>query len=334
MSILPFVSIVVPVFNDEKTIELCLNTLLRQSYPLKEIIVVNDGSTDKTPIILSRLAEENQLLRIIQNKHSGITITRNIGIINAKGDIVFFGEGDAIYKQDYLAKAVEFLVKNPNMGGVCLTGAPWVRKWNLVTHGIDAENRIQRKMLEEGKLKVFYAWVYRKSVLKSVDMFDSRIFQAEDKDLFLRLTKRGYPIGLINGIYWRHIRDQDLPKFIKRNYNGGKTRVLFLIKHRKATDFLRTVGFLWYVLVATVFGLLFPILYTSVLLAVCSLLIYKLIVVLKFGWSVVRRKRDLFFLPLFTLIRHISTAIGTTHGIILFSLGKLRKKTINWNSIS
>lgn len=325
MDKLPLVSIVVPVYNDERVIEFCLRTLLRQSYSPKSIVIVNDGSTDGTLDIISRVAEGDSTVRFINIKHSGLTKARNIGIKEARGEIIFFGEGDAIYRRDYLTKAVDLMIKNPKIGGVCLTGGPWLVKYNFVTRNIDLENRIQRKMLEECRLEVFYAWVYWKKVLDAVGGFDEGLFQAEDKDLFLRVKKAGYDIGLINGVYWRHLRDQDLVTFMKRNYNGGKSRILYLMKHRRIIEFLRTVGLLWFILISSVFGIIYPQLYLLPLSASCLMFIYKLIYALGFGWSVVRRKVDLFVYPLFVLMRHLSSAVGTTYGLFTFLFGKIRK---------
>lgn len=333
MSRLPLVSIIVPVHNEEEMIAISLNTLIRQSYQAKEVIIVDDGSTDRTPEILSKMAKGNSMLQVISIGHSGLTVARNTGFRSANGDIVFFGEGDALYKSDYVAKAVELMMKDPKVGGVCLTGAPWIVKSNFVTQSIDVENRIQRRLLVERKLAVFYAWVYWRRVVDAVGGFDEQLFQAEDKDFFLRVRKAGYSIGLINGVYWRHRRDQDLTTFTKRCYRGGKTRILYLIKYRMIVQFLRTVGFLWFVIMATVFGIVFPILYLLVLLALGSLLIYKLTFAIRFGWKVVEKKRYLFSLPLFTLIRHVSTALGTTYGLISFSIRRLSGKSVDWSSL-
>lgn len=327
MSQKPLVSIIVPVYNDYATIQLCLRTILRQTYPLKEIIVVNDGSTDKTPQVLARLTQSDSTLSVINIKHSGSTVARNIGVNYAHGSIILFGEGDAIYKRNYVENAVNMMEKDTQLGGVCLTGAPWMVKDSFITRSIDVENRIQRKMLEDGTRDVFYAWIFKRKAIEAVGIFDKKLFQAEDKDLFRRVKEAGYRIGLINGVNWRHKRDQNLYTFLKRNYYGGKTRILYLMKHKMYFQFLRSVGFLWFLLICGLTGWFIPQAYWLMLIAVGSLLIYKLVYALRYGWTIVKKKQHLLYLPWFTLLRHTSHAIGTTHGFFKFLLRKMRIRT-------
>jgi len=330
MENLPLVSIVVPTYNDEDTIELCLRTLLRQTYPMKEIIVVNDGSTDNTTNILSIIVKEYPSIRIISTEHQGATRTRNVGLRHAKGKIVLFGEGDAIYSRDYLKKAVELFMTDPELGGVCLTGAPWVVKSTFVTECIDVENRIKHKLLRAGKMQPYYAWAYRKEAIEAVGGYDEELLQAEDRDLFSRVKRAGYPIGFVPGINWRHRRDQNTWTYVKRNYVGGKTRILYVMKHRKVAEFFRSVGLLWTPILALPLLIFFPLLSYLILLILALLAIHKLFSTLRLGWSCVKKRKYLFFIPLFSAIRYVATAIGYTHGLILIFIEKLTKKTVGW----
>lgn len=330
MNKLPLVSVVVPTYNDGDTIELCLRTLLRQTYPVKEIIVVDDGSTDNTTNILSRIAKEDPSLHIIPIKHGGRSKARNVGFKHSKGEIVLFGEGDAIYDKEYLTKAVELLTKNSEMGGVCLTGAPWIVKSTLVTECINVENTIKHKLLEKGKMQPYYAWVYRRKAIETAGAFDEGLIQAEDKDLFHRVKKAGYSIGLVMGINWHHRRDQDVWTYMKRNYAGGKTRILYVLKHHKVMEFFRSVALLWFLIVILPFVFFFPLLSYVVLFALFLPAMYKLFFTLRFGWNDVEKKRYLFLIPLFSALRYLATAVGYTHGLLLVFVKKLTKKPVNW----
>jgi len=184
-------------------------------------------------------------------------------------------------------------------------------------------------------MKPFYAWVFRKKVLEEVGGFDYKLFQAEDKDVFLRIRSLGYPIGVVGGINWRHKRDQDLSTFLKRCFNGGRTRILFVMKHRRVFEFLKSMGLLWLLaldLVFLPFYTWFSLLGALFLLAVPML--YKLIYVLKFGWRIVKEKRYLFLFPIFFLLRYMATALGYTYGLILVVALKIRGKSVNWASLS
>lgn len=326
-------SIVVPVYNDEDTIEISLRTLIKQTYFAKEIIVIDDGSTDETPKVLSRMAEMYPI-RVFYREHKGITASRNNGFKLAEGEIVFFAEADAIYDKDYLKKAVEVLSSSSELGGVCLTGAPWITKSTFVTRCIDVENRIQRKLLREGKMAPFYSWVFTKKALEKVGGFDERLFQGEDKDVFRRIKKEGYSIGLVTGINWRHKRDQRLWEFLKRSYGGAKTRIIFLMKHHKIREFVRAVGLLWFIVVLGFFGVAWShVFYYIAVLSICVALIYKIISVSRLGWGCVKDKKIFFFLPFFSLLRYLSNAIGYTHSLLTVLRWKFEKKPIEWLSV-
>lgn len=328
MSKKTFVSIILPVYNDENTVEVCLRTLIRQNYTDKEIIVVDDGSTDNTPTIISKMAKQHpSLVRVVFIPHGGASKTRNVGLKHAVGEIISFSESDAIYSREYIENAVKFLSLNPHMAGACLTGAPWILKSTLVTSGIYVENRIQRKLLEEEKIEPFYAWVFRKKVLEEIGGFDENLYQAEDRDLFSRIKRRGYQIGLVTGVYWQHKRDQNLWEFLRRCYLGGKTRILFIMKHRKITGFLRAVSLLWFLVIALLLLPFFPLFSLVALILLLAIpAIYKLFFALRLGWSCVEKRRYLLFFPIFFLLRHLANALGYTHGLLVVLTRKIQRK--------
>jgi len=327
------VSIILPVHNQESTVEVCLRTLIHQSYPKKEIIVVDDGSTDRTVAILSRLAGGYpSLIRLVPIPHSGAARARNIGLQHSKGEVILFAEGDAIYSSEYLTRAVNCLMANPRLGGVCMTGATWITKPTFITECIEVESRIRRKMLEDGRLKPFYAWVFRREALIEVNGFDERLFQAEDKDLLLRVRAAGYEIGVVGGINWRHRRGQGVKAFLKRCYLGGKTRILFVAKHRRVWDFVRSTYLLWAPL-----GL-FPILPLLPWMTLTALLyagsaLYKSILIWRSGWNLAPNKKYLLLFPLFFLARYLANALGYVHGLIIFAVRRAAGKDVDWSSL-
>lgn len=89
------VSIVVPIYNAEEHIELCLDSILNQTYKNIELILVNDGSTDKSIEIINKYKEKYpDIIKIINKQNSGVSDTRNIGVENATGDFLMFSDND------------------------------------------------------------------------------------------------------------------------------------------------------------------------------------------------------------------------------------------------
>lgn len=98
----PAVSVIVPVYRIEKYLPQCAGSILRQSFSLFELILVDDGSTDGSAAICDRLALEDPRVRVIHQQNGGVSKARNRGLDEAKGDFVVFIDGDDTVEQNYL----------------------------------------------------------------------------------------------------------------------------------------------------------------------------------------------------------------------------------------
>lgn len=91
------ISVIVPAYNAEKYLDRCLNSILKQTYKNLEIILVNDGSTDKTLKICKQYEKQDSRIKIINKKNEGVSIARNRGLEIARGKYIYFADAD-----DYL----------------------------------------------------------------------------------------------------------------------------------------------------------------------------------------------------------------------------------------
>lgn len=98
----PKVSVIVPTYNAERTIEICLNSLLLQTYDNKEIIVVDDGSTDQTADICDRFQKNNECVKVVHQKNAGVSAARNTALSNASGDYIVFVDSDDTVDSKYI----------------------------------------------------------------------------------------------------------------------------------------------------------------------------------------------------------------------------------------
>lgn len=96
------VSIIVPIYNGEKYLNRCIDSLLNQSYKNNEYIFVNDGSTDNTLNILNKYAEKDKRIIIIDKENTGVSDSRNKGMKRATGDYVCFCDCDDMYEENYV----------------------------------------------------------------------------------------------------------------------------------------------------------------------------------------------------------------------------------------
>ena len=107
------VSIIIPVFNTEKFVRQAIESALAQTYKNHEIIVVNDGSADKSLEICNRY--QNQV-RIITQDNQGVACARNTGIRESKGEYIALLDADDYWHLDKLTKQMEVFEKNPSIG--------------------------------------------------------------------------------------------------------------------------------------------------------------------------------------------------------------------------
>lgn len=100
---MPDVSIIVPIYNTEKYLKRCINSILSQSFKDFELLLIDDGSTDGSLQIMKEYEEYDKRVRIFSNKNQGPALTRNFGIDMAKSDYLMFIDSDDYIDQGYLA---------------------------------------------------------------------------------------------------------------------------------------------------------------------------------------------------------------------------------------
>ena len=111
----PLVSIIIPVYNAENYILLCLDSVMNQSYNNLEVIVVNDGSTDHCDELCRAYAAEHQNVLILNQKNSGLSSARNSGIKQAHGEYLFFLDADDLLHRNAISTLVEKIADSGNL---------------------------------------------------------------------------------------------------------------------------------------------------------------------------------------------------------------------------
>lgn len=109
------ISVIMPCYNEEKTIKAAIYSILEQTYPGFELIVVDDCSTDESGRIIKGIAEKDERLRYIKNNHnSGVAVSLNNGIRNATGKYIARMDSDDICERSRFEKQIEYLENNPD----------------------------------------------------------------------------------------------------------------------------------------------------------------------------------------------------------------------------
>lgn len=112
------INIIVPIFNVEKVLHHCIDSILNQTYHDFELILVNDGSTDGSGDVCNMYAKKDKRIKVIHKNNSGVSAARNIGIENAQGDYICFIDSDDYISPTFLESLLEMQSKYPSYDNV------------------------------------------------------------------------------------------------------------------------------------------------------------------------------------------------------------------------
>lgn len=102
----PKVSIIIPAYNAEAYLPMCLDTIFKQTYPYFEVLAINDGSTDYSLKRLKEYAAQDARLQVFDQAQQGPAAARNVGLDHATGDYITFIDADDYVKENYLERLV------------------------------------------------------------------------------------------------------------------------------------------------------------------------------------------------------------------------------------
>lgn len=125
LSFIPKISIIIPVYNQEKNIERCLNSILNQLYKNIEIIVVDDGSTDNTKFIYKKYVNRDKRIKLIYQNKGGVSKARNLGLKNVTGEYITFVDADDYIDNDLILNYIKYLEKYKSY--ILISGYRWIK---------------------------------------------------------------------------------------------------------------------------------------------------------------------------------------------------------------
>lgn len=219
----PLVSVIIPTYNRAYILPKAIESVINQTYPRIELLVVDDGSTDNTPYIVPKY----KLKYIRLPKNFGPSFARNIGIEQAKGELIAFLDSDDVFVKKKIKKQVDFLEKHPQYQ-IVQSDEIWYK----------GTRRINPKKYHEKASKYFLdravklcvvsmsTVLMKREIFKKIGLFDIDFPVCEDYEFWLRVALF-YPIGLIKE-----------PLVIK---SGGREDQL---STRKGLDFYRVKALL------------------------------------------------------------------------------------------
>lgn len=220
------ISVIIPTYNEAQHIKTCLLSLTSQSFKIKEIIVVDDGSTDTTCQIISALKSKITNLKILHQNHQGAGAARNRGAKTAKGNILVFVDSDMEFDKHFLKYLTQPIKQNKSKGTFSKNEYiknwhnPWAKSWNFLI-GIPENLGIPKDYPPHAP--VFRAIL--KSEFDRAGGFDSHRGYDDDWSLSEKLN---YPASVAKKAVYYHYNPDSFTEIFrqsrwkaKRNYRLG-----------------------------------------------------------------------------------------------------------------
>jgi glycosyltransferase involved in cell wall biosynthesis len=330
----PFVSIIVPIYNEADCIEQCLNSIIENSYPADrtEVLVIDGMSNDGTSEIVRRIESKNARIHLLNNPQRFVSQAMNRGILEAKGSIIIRVDGHATIDPDFILRNVRSLEEHPEAW--CVGGPVESMNSTLVGKAIAAAmsspigvgNAMFRLGNYEGYVDTIAFGAYRRWVFDRIGLFDEELVRNQDDELNLRIWLVGGKIYMNPAIRSRYYPRVSLKKLGRQYYQYGFWRVRTIQKHRRPATLRQIAPFvfvcLWILLVLSAivsypgkWGLV------SFTTFYCLALLTGMIGAIRRGET-----KSGFLTPIIFPILHFAYGLGSLAGVGWWVL--LRRKTV------
>lgn len=213
------ISVIIPVYNVEKYLEKCIDSIISQDYANMEIIIINDGSTDASRKICEMYEEKDRRIKLINIENAGVSNARNIGLKNSNGKYITFIDSDDYVEKEYVQKLYKMCISNNADIAICGIMKHNENEKNNSVHKKDVCKILKSEdaiieMLDE---RIYYAnvWakMYKLDVIKNLE-FDINLKIGEDLKFNIQAFENANTISVNNGLllYNYLIRDSSVTK--------------------------------------------------------------------------------------------------------------------------
>lgn len=214
----PLVSVVITTKNEEEVISDLLESVKRQTYKNKEIIIVDNASTDRTKIISRKFTKK------VFDKGPERSSQRNYGVKVAKGEYVLILDADMQLQKNVLKECVGKMFKDESIGALVIPERSFGK-------GFWTQFKVFEREFYEGEDDIEAARFFRKSLFKKFGGYDKSITGPEDWDLPLRMRKSGVKIGRINSFILHNEKTFSPLRSAKKKFYYASHASVYLKRH-------------------------------------------------------------------------------------------------------
>ena len=234
------VSIIIPVYNCEKYIARCLNSLINQTYSNIEIILVNDGSNDKSEDIIKEFAKNDNRIKLYNQTNQGVSAARNTGLDKATGKYIMFVDADDYIELDM----VEILIKpilNENTIVFCDNTEIWSKSIDIrkLFSNISQKKSNKEIVLEEiasGRAGLVCGKLFDRSIVAENNIkFDTNVKVCEDQLFFLEVINHCEHFIHIPKALYNYDRRNENSATIKYQENALENQ-LYVLKNIESSN--------------------------------------------------------------------------------------------------
>lgn len=329
-------SVVIPVYNEEKYIEKCIKSLMKQDYPKEktEWIFVDGGSTDKTVEILQKYADEKTAdIRIYHNKDKTVPYAMNIGIKNAEGKYIVRMDAHAEYNSSYISKCIYYLESTDadNVGGIAETKARTplgeiIAKMLSSKFGVG--NSRFRTAAESGYVDTVPFGAFRKELFDKIGLYDTRLTRNQDNELNYRIRKNGGKIYLSSDIKFTYYCRDSVGSICDMARKNGKWNVItsYFVPNSMGVRHFVPLIFLLSVILLSLCGIFLQQAYVALGIEMAVYFAAAFF----FSAKATSNPREIVLLPALFFLFHISYGYGSVMGVFsvlkLIIEGKIKKQ--------
>ncbi|MFA5484718.1 MAG: glycosyltransferase [Candidatus Pacearchaeota archaeon] len=235
----PFVSIVIPVYNSEKTLNSCLKSILKQNYSNYEVIVVDNNSNDDSKKIIKSFEIKNKKLKYFFEPIKGRGSARNKGILSSSGEIILMVDSDCVVPSNWINNLLQPIIFE---GESIVMGNEEIAFKNKLSHQIQRANHDLLLDHLDGPY-INYLDTKNFAIISSLVkklMFNSSLVQMEDFEFYLRLKLNNYKIRFLKDVKVKHYHKTNFLDWIRVTFSRSywNTQIFLLYKGRvNSSDF-------------------------------------------------------------------------------------------------
>lgn len=318
----PFVSILLPILNEADYISSTIKSVLAQNYPknLTEVIIIDGMSDDGTREIIESCMSVDTRIKLIDNPKKIVSTALNLGIKEAKGDIIIRIDGHCELNNDFISKNIEILNEYPD---VVSTGGPINHQGNsnlgkaialAMSHPLGIGNAFHRYTNYEGYVEGAQFPALRASIFDKVGYFDENFVRNQDDEFNYRIKQSGGTIFISPRIKYKYFVRENYLSLFKQYLQYGFWRIPFLFKHNRFASLRQLVPSLF--LLVCIFLVITGLYYKSLFVTIIFPLVYLLVIFfVTFFLFMKERKIIIIYFPWAIILMHIGYAFGFFYGI-------------------